>query len=273
MSVRKIAAMIATVIGCAAVGVAAAPVAGAATGNVVVFGDSFSANPDQIRNAVRGVPGPVGDWANDYPQTNGCLQAPNNVSAQLRGMGRIVDDWSCAGQTSGSMLSRVDQAIAAGKVTNGSTVVMAVGMNDFGPIGAVKTGTGGALNPAAVAGSYRSNIQSAANRVRSVAPNARLVVSGAIPTVDRGSMMFCSVNVVPDHPAGFPIPVIRDVENWNRDNQKTAARQVGATYVEMIDGARGHDTCASDSNRYVAGIIDTTTDYNMAFHPSAAGSA
>jgi hypothetical protein len=43
--------------------------------------------------------------------------------------------------------------------------------------------------------------------------------------------------------------------------------------VDIVDGARGHDTCAPDADRYVAGIIDTTTpDYNMAFHPSDAGS-
>jgi hypothetical protein len=66
---------------------------------------------------------------------------------------------------------------------------------------------------------------------------------------------------------------LRDVENWNRENQKEAARQVGGEYVEIIDGARGHDTCAPDTARYVAGVVDTTTpNYNMIFHPSDAGS-
>jgi hypothetical protein len=85
--------------------------------------------------------------------------------------------------------------------------------------------------------------------------------------------MFCPLNVIPDAPLGLPVPPVRDVENWNRDNQRAAADQIGARYVDIVDGARGHDTCAPDADRYVAGIIDTTTpDYNMAFHPSDAGS-
>ena len=67
--------------------------------------------------------------------------------------------------------------------------------------------------------------------------------------------------------------MLRDVENWNRDNQRSAAAEMGADFVEIMDGARGHGTCAPHQARYVAGIIDTTTpDYNMAVHPSNAGS-
>ncbi|MGO1991628.1 MAG: hypothetical protein ACTH2Y_07355 [Corynebacterium sp.] len=48
-------------------GATLAPAAHAApgTGNIVAFGDSFAANPDQVRNTLHGVPGPIGDWADD----------------------------------------------------------------------------------------------------------------------------------------------------------------------------------------------------------------
>lgn len=254
-------------------GAAVTPAAQADGRNIVTLGDSFSSNPDQVRNTLRGVPGPIGDWANDYPQTAGCLQAPNNFPAKLgRSTGRPVDDYSCTATTSGSMMHRLNQAIGAGAVRNDSTVVIAVGMNDYGLFGAVDNRTN-ILDPRHVAAVYRANMQRAADRIRSVAPDARIVVSGALPTVDRVTSTFCAVNVVPDLPAGVPVPLLRDVENWNRDNQRAAARDIGATYVEVMDGARGHDTCAPDRDRYVAGIIDTTTpDYTMMFHPSANGS-
>ncbi|WP_420098785.1 GDSL-type esterase/lipase family protein [Corynebacterium sp.] len=267
---RAVGASLLTALG---LGAALAPAAQADTGNVVTLGDSFTANPDLVRNTLNGVPGSVGDWAADYPQTAGCLQSPDNFPRKLAAVtGQHVDDYSCSGVTSGTMLHRVNQAISAGKVTDDSTVVMAVGMNDWGPFGAVADGVN-ILDPASVAANYRTNMSRAAERIRSVAPGATLVVSGALPTVDRQSSMFCAVNVVPDMPAGLPIPVLRDIENWNRDNQRTAADDIGATYVEVIDPARGHDTCAPDADRYVAGIIDTTTpNYTMMFHPSERGS-
>ncbi|MDN5581099.1 MAG: GDSL-type esterase/lipase family protein [Corynebacterium sp.] len=256
-------------------GATLAPAAHAApgTGNIVAFGDSFAANPDQVRNTLHGVPGPIGDWADDYPQTAGCLQSPQNFPRQLSQVtGRTVDDYSCSGISSGSMITRINQAINAGVLNNDSTVVLAVGMNDFGPFGYAENGTG-LIDPVNVAASYRSNMASAAARIRSVAPGASIVVPGTLPTVDRDTMMYCPLNVVPNMPAGLPIPLLRDVENWNRENQKTAAADIGATYVEVIDGARGHDSCAADTERYVAGIIDTTTPgYMMMFHPSTAGS-
>ena len=249
------------------------PAAQADTRNIVALGDSFSSNPDQVRNTLRAIPGPIGDWADDYPQTAGCLQAPNNFPAKLsQATDRPVDDYSCTATTSGSMMNRINQAIDAGAVRNDSTVVLAVGMNDYGLFGAFDNGTN-ILDPGNVAAAYRDNMQRAADRIRSVAPEARIVVSGALPTVDRKNTTFCALNVVPDFPMGVPVPILRDVENWNRDNQRAAAADIDATYVEVMDGARGHDTCAADNDRYVAGIVDTTTpNYNMMFHPSENGS-
>jgi hypothetical protein len=160
-------------------------------GNIVTLGDSYTANPDQFHNFLRDVPGAVGDWAKDYPATAGCLQAPNNVPAKLRELtGRPVADWSCTAQTSRSMLDRADQAVNAGDVHDNSTVVIAVGMNDFGMFGALDNGNAALLDPPAVQRDYRANLQEAADRIRAVAPQAENVVAGALPTVDLDTTMF-----------------------------------------------------------------------------------
>lgn len=263
MNIRKIAASIIAV-----TGIITAPSAMAANnGNIVTLGDSFSANPDQIVNTIKG------PLAAGYPQNEGCLQSGDNWPRRLGAKtGRSVADWSCTAQTSGSMLGRLDRAIAHNDVRNDSTVIMAIGMNDFGPFGFTDNGTFGLLNPAQTSSKYKSNIRSAVNKIRSVAPGAHIVLSGVLPTVDRNTMSFCAVNVIPNMPLGAPIPLIRDVENWNRDNQRAAAAENGVSYVEMIDTSDGHSTCANDDQRYVAGIIDTTSDYHMMFHPTAQGS-
>ncbi|MDN5723091.1 MAG: GDSL-type esterase/lipase family protein [Corynebacterium sp.] len=251
------------------------PTASAApSGNIVTFGGSFTSNPDQVRNTFRGAGGELGEWARDYPATAGCLQAPNNWPRKLaHATGRHVDDWSCTAQTSGSLVGRVDHAIRSGAVHNDSTVVISTGLNDFGSFGAVDNQNLALFDPPAVARDFTANMRTVADRIRSHAPDAHIVMTGSLPTVDRANTTFCALNVVPDFPLGAPVPVLRDVENWNRDNQRSAAAEMGADFVEIMDCARGHDTCAPDQARYVAGIIDTTTpDYNMAFHPSDAGS-
>ncbi|WP_181645883.1 GDSL-type esterase/lipase family protein [Corynebacterium heidelbergense] len=247
-----------------------APVQAAPQGNVVYFGDSFTANPDQARNFSRGFNPAAMDG---YPSREGCLQAPDNAPRLLAEKTKLaVDDWSCTAQTSRSALTRVDSAIRTGDIHPGTrSVVLALGMNNFGPF-AVNDGVNVA-DPGAVRAAYIADMHEAANRIRSVAPNAQLVIQGQLSVSDPVSAMYCSVNVVPNMPAGFPIPILRDAENWNRQNQIDASREIGARYVEVKDPSADHNSCAADQERWVAGVIDTTTpDYHMMFHPSHAGS-
>lgn len=241
----------------------------APSGNLVTLGDSYSANPDQVRNTFRGVPGAT----DNYPQREGCLQAPNNWPRKLAAKtNRPLADWSCTAQTSNTMNQRLDRAIANGDIRNDSTVVIAVGMNDYGPFNfdVLKSSPDVPKN---VHDNYVNRLREAGDKIHRAAPGAKIVVSGALPTVDREHATLCAVNVIPNRPGGIYVPILRDVENWNRDNQIEAANSIGATYVDMIDGARGHDTCAPDAERWVAGLIDTTTpNYNMSIHPSDAGS-
>lgn len=247
----------------------AAPAASAAPqGNVVIVGDSYAANPDQYYNTFRAIDGFVPP---SYPDTGGCLQAPNNwprLMEQRHGM--PVNDWSCSGLTSRGALGRIDRAVRAGDIHPGTrSVVLSYGMNNFGPAG----GDNGAdiLNPGDIRNRYLADVRAAAAKVRATAPNAKIVMGGLLSITS--DMMFCFANVVPNFPAGLPIPVLSDVEKWLRGNQAEAARQVGASFVDLKTESAAHSTCAPDQQRYVAGIIDTTTpNYNMMIHPSYKGS-
>lgn len=246
-----------------------APTATAAPAeNIVTFGDSFSANPDQWRNLVKDIPG----TNLDYPSKEGCLQAPNNWPHKVAAKGFSVADWSCAGQTSRTMLGRLDRAVATGDLHAGTrAVVLPSGMNNFAGLGALDGVN--VIDPNAVRNSYLSDIRAAAAKVRAAAPDAKIVIPGSLAVADPNTTMFCAVNVIPNAPMGLPIPLLRDAENLNANNQATAAGQVGATFIDIRSGSLNHNTCAPDRSRYVAGIIDTTTpNYNMAFHPSEAGS-
>lgn len=266
---RKAATFALTAAALTGITAAVAPAASAApAGNIVTFGDSFSANPDQWRNLVKDIPG----TNLDYPSKEGCLQAPNNWPHKVAAKGYAVNDWSCAGQTSRTMLGRVDRAIAVGDVHPGTrAVVLPSGMNNFAGFGALDGVN--VLSPTAVRNAYLADIRTAAAKVRAAAPGVKIIIPGSLAVADPNTTMFCAVNVIPNAPLGLPVPILRDVENMNANNQATAAAQVGGTFVDIRSGSLAHNTCAPDRSRYVAGIIDTTTpNYNMAFHPSDAGS-
>lgn len=247
----------------------AAPAASAApNSNVVIMGDSYAANPDQYYNTLRGIDGFVPD---NYPETGNCLQAPNNWPRLMQQRHNLpVNDWSCSGLTSHSALSRIDRAVNAGDIHAGTrTVVLNYGMNNFGPAG----GDNGAnfLDPGDVRNRYLADVRAAAAKVRAAAPGVNIVLTGQMAITS--GMMFCLANVVPNFPAGLPVPVLSDVESWLQGNQREAARQIGASFVDLKSETANNATCAPDNERYVAGILDTTTpDYNMMIHPSLRGS-
>ena len=245
-------------------------------GDVVVFGDSFAANPDQQRHWAAKIPGMASsDYLANYPKMGGCLQGPDNWPRQLAyRTGRDVRDWSCSGATSWSVMSRINGAIRAGDLNPGTrAVVLAVGINDYWPDNMFTANT--RFDQPRIQNNYVANMHAAAARVREVAPNARIIIPGMLAISEPwGAQRVCLINVVPNLPGGVPVPIVQRVETLTRDNQIRAAREIGAVYLDLKPLSAGHNTCARDNERWVAGFIDTTTrDYNMAYHPARAGSA
>ncbi len=247
------------------------PAASAApAGNIVTLGDSYTANPNEIINSLRGAPIP--EVAN-YPQTDGCMQAPNNWPRLLGAkVGAAIADWSCTAGTSQTMLLRLDAAIARGDLHPGTrAVVIAVGMNDYGPFG-ISQGFQ-PWNSQKMRADYVQNIRIAADKVRAIAPKAKIVLSGMLAVSDpTPPNMWCVVNVVPNAPQGVSLPLLQRVEVENEGNQSAGAAAVGAIFVPMREASAQHSSCAPDNERYVAGVIDTTSAHNMSFHPTDKGS-
>ncbi|MBC3185860.1 esterase [Corynebacterium sp. zg-331] len=253
----------------------ASPVVQAApAGNIVTLGDSFTANPSALYKNFGGVvPGLV---PADYPNQEGCLQAPDNWPRLLGAkVGAPVADWSCTAQTSRTMLDRLDRAIATGDLHPGTrAVVMAVGMNNFGPFG-VKDGTN-PLDGPSHRQAFLNDMRVAAERIRAVAPEATIVLSG-MPSVSTGPS-FCAVNIHPNNPGllpeGLHIPLLGQVEDENSARQAQAAADNGMVFVNMRDITRDNGTCApKDEERMVAGIVDVTSpQWNIVFHPTIVGS-
>lgn len=253
----------------------------AQAGNVVTFGDSYTASPDQLfnqyHNSSTGSADALSSGSSNplaapegYPSRMGCLQAPTNWPRQMaRQTGLPVDDWSCTAETSQSVLSRVDAAISHGDI-HGSTraVILMIGGNDFGPFG-IREGAD-VLNYDAMVARYSNNMRAVAGRIRAAAPNAQLVVAG-YPQVTDGHAL-CFFNVIPTVPLGVPVPG-HAAENALRDMQAAGAAAAGMRFVDNRALTSGHSTCSrNDSQRFVAGIVDTTSPpYPMSMHPTDLG--
>lgn len=275
---RKVTAGIAA---CAAlVAGTAAPATAQPTGNVVVFGDSFASSPDQYRNSALNLTGisklssgSSERLVSSYPSQAGCLQGPDNWPRQLQARtGLTVADWSCTGHQSASLPGHVDLAVRAGDLNaNTRAVTLAVGFNDhWRP---VVESPGAPYNADAVRDNYFRNMHEAVAKVRAAAPRAKILIPGML-SVTGGTERLCLINVMPNAPLGVPAPRVRQWEQRTQSYQRALAAQVGATFIDIRALSTNHSTCARDADRWVAGLIDTTTaDYNMALHPSRAGSA
>ena len=62
------------------------------------------------------------------------------------------------------------------------------------------------------------------------------------------------------------------MENNIREMQRVGAERNGMIFVDNYALTRGHNTCAPDASRYVAGSIDVTSPaYTMSLHPTDLG--
>lgn len=131
-----------------------------------------------------------------------CLQAPNNWPRQLAQMtGRHVEDWSCSGGNSTSLLHRIDRAIAKGDLNRGTTTILiSTGFNDYAPLNVLNGASGDFRD---IQNVYVRNLHTAAGKIRHVAPNARIIMPGLLSISEpTGLQRICFVNVIPNMPGG-----------------------------------------------------------------------
>lgn len=259
-----------------AVGLLAAPVASANPGgkDLVVFGDSFASNP--TLPADHYIAGTAPNSGSRVPVTGsgGCPQDRENWPRVAAGILDVsLADYSCNGT------GRVPYVDLTNSVSN------AVANRDLGPgTGKVAIMYGGldvlqwvdtGTHVAGVAGvlpsGYHATIAEVRRQVQAAAPNAEIVMAG-YPELGAGDNV-CLINVTPNQPAPLMLPGIAAVESGLQSSIRSAADANGIRFVDMKALTAGHGTCAApDSQRYVAGIYDQTSDHNMKLHPTLEGS-
>lgn len=277
----------------AAAGTAApAPVAG---GNLVTFGDSYMANPIPVefmgakaRQAAEdsGIPLP--------PQINselekfspyGCGQSQINTPRQIAAMkGMQLNDYSCpgAGVYADASLSKldhqVDNALRDGALNDKTShIVIQIGFNDSYQDLAQSVVTEGLPNVALNLDAHYAKqktlwfeaLNRSLDRIEASAPNAKVFISD-YPTISEpntAGQCLLHVEMIPGN-IGIPVFWIKDAETNVHQWAEELANNRNLGFVNLRDSTINRHECAPDSEREIAGVIDTTNQsgFNLPVH-------
>lgn len=261
----RIRTLLATVAATAAAAIAI-PVANAAPGPAVVFGDSLPANPS----------------VHDYLGTNARLPLPDAraneqgcgtdfrfSNAYGRGSQNEVLDYTCAGasfRSGGQHISQQVQAAIDNGALNAGTreIVILAGANDTYPYIINER-----MPVPQVTENLRIAVRDTINAAKAAAPNANIKLVG-YPSISDPDGNVCIINPGPG--AGLPTPLvnIREIEDGLQNGVAMAAADTGTQFVDLKGVTAGHHTC-SDS-RWMVGVVDGTPgSYNLIVHMTDEG--
>lgn len=256
--ISRIAASVAAAI--ALVSPLAAVPAQAATGNLVSFGDSFTANG-----------GAFGDRYSESPALNfrltPCLNDADNWPHRVAfDLGLDIVDYSCNG-TSYWLDYYVNHAIAKGNINPDTEMVtfMYGGLQPDSFIDTLLSSAGSSEAPSR----YASLLDSQFRKIREVAPNARIVMTNyPSMTVNDTACLY------PPFGANIVIPGLTAAEAaWNRQIEDTAHR-LGVEFVDVYSASLTHDPCQPDpAHRWTVLLQRLDSPSIMAGHPTDVGHA
>lgn len=240
--------------------------------DLVVFGDSFSAQ---------------GGKAGQRPLEPGQTAFVSNCGTDMENWPKVLGyeyyggslgDWSCNG-TGGmpivQLLAYVESAIQYGDLGHDTkdVVLMYGGMDTFQWFD-----TAGELAnvPVPPVTAYRLLVKQVTNRIKQVAPEARVTWTSyqtyAEPShvSPNGVENLCLINT-PGQSNRIPVPGADAVQEALRDNLQHAAEDAGANFIDVYTPSNEHSTCAPEGQRWIIGFRDPQLA-TMTNHPTVIGS-
>ncbi|WP_315535513.1 GDSL-type esterase/lipase family protein [Corynebacterium matruchotii] len=245
-------------------GLVATPAASAQERNVVLFGDSIMANPTYVIADL--IQGPGKATKNAPTPAGRCPQGQSRVGASLaRISGAKVEDFACTGavayapiEPNKRLSKEVDLALAGKQLNAGTTnVFLQIGMNDsWKAPGIYSVQTENFVN----------EMKTQVGRIKAAAPNAKIAFVG-YPSILGANNTACPVQL--NNMPAPPISTIsvRNSLNAAHDWQRQSAAATGTGWIDLEKDTAGHDMCAAKDQRWIAGIIDNSSDpYNITTH-------
>ncbi|STC69471.1 GDSL-type esterase/lipase family protein [Corynebacterium pilosum] len=239
----------------------AVPSAQAQNGNMVIFGDSWVADPPLEQWAA----GKLGlDARGSSNVTTWCPTSNNNFGkVAARQLGLAAHDYSCTGTVTISqgpkLASQVNRAIDSRGLNHDTRrVLISVGFND--------TYNNDGRPHADVRRDFVNYMRPQVDRIRAHAPNARIQFVG-YPQISDGRGNVCLFHVGPNMHDVTPLAKITEWENLGQWMLVDAARATGTQFVDLKPATRNNHMCAPDHLRMWPGVVDFYAGGgNMPFH-------
>ncbi|WP_257203169.1 GDSL-type esterase/lipase family protein [Corynebacterium cystitidis] len=259
---RTVTALVATLLAAiATVATPTLPVAQAQERNLVVFGDSWVADPP-LEQWAAGKFGLSAQGSSNV--TTWCPTSGNNFGkVAARQLGLAAYDYSCSGTVTISrgpqLFSQVTRAINTGGLNHSTQrVLISVGFND--------TYNNDGRPHADIRRDFVNYMRPQVDRIRAHAPNARIQFVG-YPQITDGRGNVCLFHVAPNVYETTHLAKITEWENLGQWMLVDAARATGTEFVDLKPATRDNHMCAPDHMRMWPGLIDFYAgDGNMPFH-------
>lgn len=229
---------------------------------MVTFGDSFTANGGAPGN--RGAKSPYNPAINIHP----CFNDKRNWAHQTaNNLNHSIADYSCNG-TSYWVDAYVNDAVRSGNIGRNTkeVVFMYGGLQPDTYVDALANAT---LPNIPKGSNYRRLLGSQFNKIRQVAPNARITMVNYTPMTVNDTL--CAINDGNKvTPIPFPGTTLAEDE-FNREIGR-AAHDLGANFINLHDQAKTHDPCQPDtSQRWAVAVQTPTAPSVMPMHPTDVG--
>lgn len=242
--------VVAALMGAGVIAGPATPSAEAQNGNMVIFGDSVTADAHSIEY--------LGARVGLHPNGKSdparwCPTSGNNFGKQAaRRLGLQPRDYSCPGAVSISrgpnIAAQINRAVRErGGLDRGTKrVILQTGFND--------TYNHRGVDPKKVRRDYVNYMRPQVEKIRRAAPNARIQIVG-YPTITGGDRV-CLFHIGPNMYDATPMPEVAYWENLAQWMNVDLARATGTQFVDLKPGTAKHGMCARDEDREFAGLID-----------------
>ncbi|WP_297850372.1 GDSL-type esterase/lipase family protein [uncultured Corynebacterium sp.] len=242
--------VVAALMGAGVIAGPATPSAEAQNGNMVIFGDSVTADAHSIEY--------LGARVGLHPNGKSdparwCPTSGNNFGKQAaRRLGLQPRDYSCPGAVSISrgpnISAQINRAVRErGGLDRGTKrVILQTGFND--------TYNHRGEDPKKVRRDYVNYMRPQVEKIRRAAPNARIQIVG-YPTITGGDRV-CLFHIGPNMYDATPMPEVAYWENLAQWMNVDLARATGTQFVDLKPGTAKHGMCARDEDREFAGLID-----------------
>lgn len=274
---KKLLGMVATTV--AALSLTTTYAHAAPASNVVMFGDSFFANPTYAQ--VGGVQAQPGSSEIFYqgqpgaPSPQGCPQGQSNIGNELKQYGHNVVNMACSSAKAGGTSKRSNMRSQVGHAVNYNllnsktdSVLIQFAANDAPSLIADNPVTG-ASSDAILGEDYYRGMRENISRIKRAAPNAKITVV-SYPALSAPNGALCPVRTdINNAGPGFNLDFLSAVHNTEKfinSSMYRAARASNVNFYNLNSATKYNNMCAKNSQRYVAGMVETGVPHNLSTH-------